>query len=154
MRSHFPSHLSNVGTFILFWTFLFASRAEAQDPAYSFSLDKARQRKTLITKVKMVPSTIKFQKVDVTIGDAWLERYADGGCYLCLQIDKGKESLWNFWLVVEDERSACAVHYGISRNWVQVARYLESPDLSKLRFSLIGDCNETRLKNIRFVPIK
>ena len=143
-----------VFTFILVWTSLWAPRVEAQDPEYSFSLETARQRKTLIRRVKMVPSTVKWQNREVTVGDAWLERYADGGCYLCIQIDKGKEAFWDCWFVPGEEQSSCSIHHGTSRNWVQVARYLESPDISKLRFSLVGNFNEKRLKNIRFVPIK
>jgi hypothetical protein len=139
-------------SFLLAWSV----DASAQGPPeYSFSSEQARQRKTLITKVSMVPGTIKWQKWEITVGDAWLEKCKDGGCYLCFRIEKGKEAFMptsNTILVLEDLRMGIGFHLGVGLRWAQGVQYLESPDLSKARLSLIENWKQERLKNIRFIP--
>src|ERR1700722_11454497 len=84
---------SPVSLIILSATFT-TTRTGAQSfpEEYSFSSAEARQRNTLLSNVSMVPRTIQWQKWAITVGDAWLEKSKDGGCYLCFRIATGREA--------------------------------------------------------------
>ena len=105
----------------------------------------------------MVPRIVNWRKWEITVADAWLEKSKDGGCYLCFHIAKGKEAFLpseDCFFVLEDLRTSVKMHLGLGLKWIQAVQYLESPDLSKVRLSLINDWKEKRLKDIRFIPTK
>jgi hypothetical protein len=124
---------------------------------YSFSLEETRKKGTFITKVKMDPSSIKWQRWEITVGDAWLEKSKNSEFYLCFCIDKGKEAFLatnHTWFVMGDSQSSVGMHVGIGLKWILVRQRLESPDLSKARFSVVGSLKENRMNNIQFIPTK
>jgi hypothetical protein len=158
VRPHLLTRSFRLLISVLFWTTLISTHLQAQgDPEYSWSSDQAKQRKTLITKVRMVPNTIKWRTCEITTDDAWLEKSKDGGCYLCFRIAKGKEVFLPAkeapFFVLEDARAGVGEHLGIGLKWIQAVQYLDSADLAKVRLSLINDWKAERLKNIRFIPI-
>ena len=133
--------------------------SDDQDPdEYSFSAKQARAGGTLISRVSMNPNSIKWRKWEITVGDAWLEKGKKGGYYLCFRIVKGQEAIADLikggFFVLGDSQAGVKLHLNLNANLVQAVQYLDSPDLSKVRFSFIDTWQEKRLKNIRFVPLK
>lgn len=152
MRSHLVLNLVAIVSISLTFSIM-GLRAGADDPPkYSFSLKEARERKTLIARVRMVPETAKWGDVEVTVGDAWLEARKNGGCYLCFRIDKGKRAMGNpLKFVADDSGTGVMLHTGFGVKWVQGVQYLDAPEnLSEVRFSLVRYMTDQRLKNIRF----
>ena len=152
MRCHLMMNLFTIVCISLTFSMM-GLRAGADDPPkYSFSLKEARERKTLIARVRMVPETAKWGDVEITVGDAWLETRKNGGCYLCFRIDKGKQAMGNpVTFVADDSRMSVTLHTGFGVKWVQGVQYLDSPEnLSEVRFSLVRYMTDERLKNIRF----
>jgi hypothetical protein len=143
---------------VLIWTTLGIPCVKAQKPReYSFALEEARKKGTLITKLTMTPSSITWRQWEITVDEAWLEKSKEGGCYLCFRIDKGKEAFLpsnNCSFVLGDSRADVPMHLGIGLTWIQAVQYLDSPDLSKARFSVVGGLKEKRMKNIQFIPTK
>ena len=142
-------------TAILCWDALVAACAEDQaSEEYSFSVTQAKKRGTLISKVRMIPSSINWKKWTITVGDAWLEKSKKGGCYLCFRIVGGREafmaSTGDFLVLGDSKASGVKTHWG--QGWTQAVQHLDSSDLSKVRFSLVGSWQEERLKNIQFIP--
>jgi hypothetical protein len=132
-----------------------APMAKAQVPGreYSCSVSEARKRRTLISEVEITPSSFKWQQTQVSIGQAWIEKCKDGGCYLCFRIESGKEAVcsWNEnagFFVLGDEGSGVRTHH-FRDSRILAVQYLESLDLSNVRMSFVGSFKERRLKNFR-----
>jgi hypothetical protein len=134
-----------------------ASFAEAQPKReYSFSLADAKRRGAFVTEVEMVPSVLKWKGETISIKDAWVEKSKSGGCYICFHLKEGRDAFGatggGAMLVLGDEDAGVTMHFG--RGWTQVVQYIESPDFSRARFSLMGGWKDERPKNIRFVTKK
>jgi hypothetical protein len=139
---------------ILCWDALAVARnTNPKIDDFSLSARGARWRGTLVNKVRMSPSSIDWKNTRITVDEAWLEKGKQGGYYLCFIVKGLEDSPLNpnsGFFVLGDSRGSTKIYGG--KDWMLCVEYLDSPDLSDVRFSLVGNWKEQRLKNIRFIP--
>jgi hypothetical protein len=101
----------------------------------------------------MVPGSIEWNNKQISVDEAWLEKGTKGGYYLCFVVkglDMASDRFMNGFFIVGDSEGSVKQLPGASLN----VQYLDSPDLTAVRLSLIKGFEEKRLKNIRFIPTK
>ena len=133
------------------------ANAQVNGREYSASSSEARKRGTLISEVTIAPSSFKWKNVEVTIGQAWIEKCKDGGCYLCFRIEKGQEACYSWrqhsgMFVVGDEGSSVLMH-AFRDSRLLAVQYLESLELKDVRLSFVANWKDERLKNFRVARV-
>jgi hypothetical protein len=124
----------------------------SDEPQFSWSVDDAMKRGTLVCEVEITPKPLSFCCTEIAIQSAWLERRPIGGFALCFRVGQGKEVFQgpdHPFFVLDDRDAGFEERHG--RGWLQIIERLDSDDLSSIRATLIRHWNDERQKNIRFV---